>query len=629
MPADLVVVASSFSTPVIAENTWVLRLTGLPVSTEVSPPDLLRFAEAAAVRIQREFGDWLWRWVEKEGADNLDMRPGPVSWWWLAPLSEKSHMRSPLIRELYWLTLLTDVLAAYPVRSVRWIGDDRLIGNVAAELVRGRGIACELDVLSAPRFSGLARSCASRLKWTASQIIIWGLLKLRPISSKPAQMPAALLYSRFPVLWEESRQGWRERMYGDWAEYLREKGVSVGYAAVYSGTILQLFRRRREFQKECEQQGIQLLEPTLSLQNLLGIHFSGRLWWRYWCWRRKLRAEPVRYSNVDISPIFWREMDRSALSGEVLFNEAIIAGFRRLLHAQGLPNAVFHPFEYQPMERAVAAGVRASGIVPIIGLQTGLFTANQLGLSLSADELRRSSAELRRAPAPDILAAYGELPYRIYVDRLGRDRVCLSGAVRYPRLGIVESFDAGVFQREHDLPKIAEFIFVATPAGRDEAMPVLAAAFAVAAETPTAFLLIKFHYHSLLPREVSQLAAEYGISRYRMFDADLYKLIQFAPVMITGGSSICLEALALGTMPVVYVTPGEMSFNPALEVPQAVFLWHTVQELKCALRSCIDKDADYEARRKAWPKAVAAQLFKLDGRANERLFEFLRERHVL
>ena len=114
-----------------------------------------------------------------------------------------------------------------------------------------------------------------------------------------------------------------------------------------------------------------------------------------------------------------------------------------------------------------------------------------------------------------------------------------------------------------------------------------------------------------------------------MFDADLYKLIQFAPVMITGGSSICLEALALGTMPVVYVTPGEMSFNPALEVPQAVFLWHTVQELKCALRSCIDKDADYEARRKAWPKAVAAQLFKLDGRANERLFEFLRERHVL
>ena len=96
MPTDLIVVASSFSKPVIAENTWVLRLTGLPVSTEVSPPDLLRIAEAAAVKIQREFGDWLWRWVEKEGADNLDMRLGPVSWWWLAPLSEKSPLRSPL-----------------------------------------------------------------------------------------------------------------------------------------------------------------------------------------------------------------------------------------------------------------------------------------------------------------------------------------------------------------------------------------------------------------------------------------------------------------------------------------------------------------------------------------------------
>jgi len=322
-------------------------------------------------------------------------------------------------------------------------------------------------------------------------------------------------------------------------------------------------------------------------------------------------------------------MDRSALSGEVLFNEAIIAGFRRLLQAQGLPKVVFHPFEYQPMERAVAAGVRASGAIPVVGLQTGLFTSNQLGLALAADELRRSSTESSRAPAPDVLAAYGELPYAIYVNRLGRERVCLSGAVRYPRLGMAESFDAATFQNEHALPADAKFIFVATPAAQDEALPMLAAAFAVAAETPNAFLLLKFHYHLLLHREVSQLAAEYRNPRYRIFDGDLYKLMRLAPVLIVGGSSISIEALALGTMPVVYVPPGEMSFNPILEVPQAVFLWHTAQELKCALRSCLSKDSAYEARRKMWPQAVAAQLFKLDGLANERLFEFLRERHVL
>lgn len=629
LPVDLIVIASPSAKLEVGDNAWVLRLAGLPIPTEVSPPNLAGLAEAAAIRIQREFGDWLWNWVESRGAAGLDMRPGPVSWWWLTPLSEKSPLRSPLICELYWLTLLSGILAEQPVRCVRWIGDDRLVAEAAARLVRNLGIECQVEVHSAPRFSGLPRLFASRLKWTASQMMIWILLKLRPVGSTPARMPAALLYSRFPVLWEETSQGWRERMYGDWPDYLRARAETVGYAAVYSGSLWQLFRRGDEFRMVCAKHGIQILESALSLGDMIRIHFSGRLWWRYWRWRRKLRSGSVFYNNQAIGPLFWREMDRSALSGELLFNEAIITGIRRLLHSQGEPKAVFHPFEYQPMERAVAAGVRSIGAVPVVGLQTGLFTSNQLGLALAADELRRSPAESDRAPAPDILAAYGELPYAIYLNRLGRDRVCLSGAVRYPRLGMVESFDATAFRHQHELPEGAVFIFVATPAGWDEALPILTAAFAFAAGTPRVFLLLKFHYHLLLHHEVTQLAREYGVSRYRIFAGDLYKLLRLAPVLLSGGSSTCIEALALGTMPVVYVSPGEMSFNPALEVPQAVFLWHTVQELKSALHSCLIKNAAYVARREAWPIAVAAHLFRLDGRANDRLYEFLRAQHVL
>ena len=127
---------------------------------------------------------------------------------------------------------------------------------------------------------------------------------------------------------------------------------------------------------------------------------------------------------------------------------------------------------------------------------------------------------------------------------------------------------------------------------------------------------------------MKKLADRYGMDRYRVFDRDLYQLMRLARIVICAGSSIGLEAMTLGCMPVVFRSLGEMSSNPMLDVPDAVFFWHSIVELRAALQSCLAQDAEYQKRESSWPRAIADQLGPA-GSPDDRLYEFLHERAIV
>jgi hypothetical protein len=82
-------------------------------------------------------------------------------------------------------------------------------------------------------------------------------------------------------------------------------------------------------------------------------------------------------------------------------------------------------------------------------------------------------------------------------------------------------------------------------------------------------------------------------------------------------------------MPIVFRSLGEMSANPMLDVPGAVFFWHSITELRSALQACLDQNSEYRERREAWPQAIADQLFTTTGSPDARLYQFLRERESI
>jgi surface carbohydrate biosynthesis protein (TIGR04326 family) len=623
----LVVIATDAVRLPSLPGSWTLRLAGTPELDETAPPHILETVDKAAAEVRQKFPEWLWQWVSDSGALELASFSGPVSWWWYTPLSEKSPLRSRLIREFYWLTLMRRVFESYKINHVEWFGDDPLIGKAVGRIADEYNTSFKFNQHGA-RPPSLARALVRRALYSVFSLVRVLLVKAILYASAPPNDADVLLFTRFPVLWERREGPWRERMFGGWPDYLAANQHRAVFAAICSASLGELARQWRLIRERCRRQSISILESRISLLSLVRAHFTGGLFWRYSRWRRRVRSHRVEYDGFVVTDLWWREFDLGLLSSEIPLDLTITAGFKAVVDGNPGLRTVFLPFEYQPMERAVWSGVKSRPEIRIVGLQTGLFVSNQMGFSFPRAEMKNGTSDVLKSPLPDFLAAYGELPYQVFVERLGESRVCLSGPIRYSHLHPQDVRGAGL-HRSLNLPEATVFILLATSIAREESVPLLEATLRAAAEWPQAFLLIKFHYHLPLHRELAELAAAYGINRYQVFDSDLYSLMRESRVTICAGSSVGIEAIAFNCMPLVFRSLGEMSANPMLDVPQAVFFWHSIPELRSALQSCLNQDEEYQRRKLAWPKAIRDHLFDLSLSPDQRLYEFLHERAIL
>jgi hypothetical protein len=602
---------------------YVVRLDGLQASEDQAPPGFQQAADRAMELVRATFPGWLWQWARDSGVLALGTFEGPISWWWYTPLSEMSPMRSPLLRELYWLALLRVLLEDRQIDRVAWYGGDVELARVAASVAARAGVRFEANTAALPLQRRSWVAVARRIRSSLTQACLCATLRVIGFGSVRAEGVRAVLYSRFPVLWETHATSWRERMFGDWPDALERRGFSVLYAAVCTASIRQILTSARRWLERCACQRVILIEALVAPRDFLRAHADLGFAIRFWWWRRARRQDPVVFDGSDVSHLFWREVDANAMSPEVPYNATLASGMRRLLALLPDARVVCLPFEYQPMERAVWTGAQHSTPRAVVGLQTGVYTSNQMGFAFPREQVRIDRSDPLRSPLPDVLAAYGELPYRIFAERLGADRVCLSGPVRYPTLATPIDFDRTEFCATHDLPTAATFVLVTTSTVRAESLPMLEGAFMAAAALQDMFLLVKFHYHLTLHDEVGRLARRYGV-RYHVFDANLDELMMLAVATVCGGSSIGIEAIVRGCMPVVFRSARQLVANPMMEVPSAVFFWQTADDLATALVSILRRDDAYSRRRCAWTEAVRAHLWPLDGQADARLFDFLR-----
>jgi hypothetical protein len=264
-----------------------------------------------------------------------------------------------------------------------------------------------------------------------------------------------------------------------------------------------------------------------------------------------------------------------------------------------------------------------------LGLQTGLFTSNQMGFTFPAAQARRSPADAARAPVPDRVVAYGDRPRQAFAERLGKDRVFPVGPIRYAYLARPPRASRAELRQQHGLPREGPVVLVATSIVKRESEHILRAAFAAAARRPGTVLALKFHYHLPLGEESARLQRAHPTVSVQVFTSDLDDLLTLADALVCGGSSIGVEAMARGCMPLVFRSVGDLPANPMLEVADAVFFWRTPSELEDALSSTLSGDPAAARRRARWPEALAAQLSPLSADMNTRLNALLRAAGLL
>ncbi|MBV9465797.1 MAG: hypothetical protein JO206_07105 [Solirubrobacterales bacterium] len=624
----LVVLARDDPGPEPGDSSWVLRLVGTPGDGEPAPPGLLELADQVGDALRERYPGWLWRWTTNSGALALTSFPGSVSWWWYTPISEKSCLRSGLIQELYWLSLLRALLAAHAdVGCVEWRGSDRPLAAAARAVASAAGREFVAPSGRPPATRGLrarlrrrrslTRLILRRLAYSGYAATRWLLYRLLvvPRDTRVPPAPDVVFYTRFPRVWDRHGTRWRERMFGTLPEYLTAQGHRLLYLASPYGSLRRLLSERREWRRLAAELPICHLEAALRPAELWRCHATAGLFVRYIAFKRRRRHEPVRWEGVDVAELLWRELDASVWSPELPANLVISRSLSARLRSLPTVRSVFVSFEYQPSERAVAVAAHSRPEITVVGTQAGIYTANQMGWNFYRPELEQALAPGQRHHLPDLICAYGELPRGVFARGLGERRVAAVGGIRYS------------FTQAHERPEPSgNAVLVATPSARSEAIRLIESLGPALAEMPEVVVSFKFHPLLPLPAAVARLRQRYPQLRVRITDEPVAELLPEAAVMICGATSTAMEAIVHGCMPLVYRAAGELAPNPMLHVPDAAFSWSTAAELRSSIASCIRADERYRARVEAWPRAIAAHLYRIDQLTNRRLYRFVSER---
>lgn len=607
----------------VPKGDAVLRLAGEPGADEPVLDGVEAMRDSAIADIQSRYAGWLYGMVRGSGALDLAVFEGGLSWWWYTPMSERSGLRGNLLTRLHRILVFRKVLRRYRPKRATWHDEDDILRACVTAVASAEG--CALAFVSpagrAPFPRALFKLAAGALYSACRTLVARMALARRAIPSNAD----VLFLTRFPILWEEEGGQWRERMFDRLPAHLEKQGVRTAYAAVITGNPLSVLVNSR-VRAALTQLRIYPLPALLGVGEVLAVHANLGFARKYFAWRKAHRADPVLFDDIDVSEAFWDELDRSTFDLDVSASRLTARALGRLAPKMPSLRCLFHPFEYQPLERAAWAGLRAKPDVKIVALQTGVFASSQLGFLPNREELQSGGApDPRRAPMPDLLVTYGSFLSEKYEAVMEQRRLLKGVAMRYGRLAERVAAD----DRSGDqlnIPAGLVPILVACPMAAAEARPIVRAAIDLASVRSELFLIFKFHYHLPLDAEVNAAAGRVLPGRWTIARGGLHDLIVGARATLTGGSSVAFEALALGRPTLVYLPAAQWLPTSATAAPEAFTFWSRPAELARLIDRVLSGElvVDPAARERA-----LEQQLNLDVSGESRLLNVLRNESYL
>jgi len=621
------------------------------------PLDLVRYVDEAHAVVRAQYPAFIHRVVRDAGLLEIHAWAGSIAAYWLAPLSEKSPFRTPLIEDLYHLALIDAAVREHAPEELVVTTDDDALFRAVESLGQQAGVhvarAGGLAAASSPAMSrapvrrvgpwlrllGRARRAGATVALIArrraglvrEQWKTWRALRGQAddvlAAGTRSPRPLVALYTRFPVLWDFAGDAPRERNFGTLPAFLASQGYDTVYAAVLSRPLSAA--EAPGVREEARRLRVVFLESLLSWREFVLAYLDLGVLWRYLRWRvgpgRRVEA---RFAGWDVGALVLRACDRDFLGGVEIVTNLMKAHALRRFSRCYRPRAVFHPFEYQPMERALYAGVKSGAPeATVVGLQTGMLSSNRASWFYADGEVSMPGRLPARtaAPFPDFLAVYGHLAHAVFARQCPPDRILLSGPIRYPGLWA----KAAAPEAAEDTDRAGILVLGGPLAGETRAL--LEAAVAVARQWPALSLIVKFHQHNAMHREWADIAQREGGTRYELFEGDVTAVMPRCRVVLlpSSSTSAAVEAMAHGVMPVVLAEPVRYNVGPVADMQDGVFVCGDARALADAVRESLEETAGARMRRKTWPDVLERMAAPLDDKQNDRLVAALQARGAL
>jgi hypothetical protein len=351
---------------------------------------------------------------------------------------------------------------------------------------------------------------------------------------------------------------------------------------------------------------------------------------------QKMRRGSFQFERIDVTEMLHRELEKEAW--DLTIPQCLLlarAAQSLCARKRSSITSAMHAFEFQPVEKAFMAGVKlAHAGLPVIGLQTSLIGKSHLGYRFLPEQVTHAGGILPPdAPVPDYVATYGSVAYSMLEKPLGRKRVLKTGPVRYPYLRAAthrerKVAEANLGQRLYPSRNLIPVLLALTSL-REESETIMNWALKIGQFQPALFFLVRFHYWADFSYELQDRASQIGLSRYTIDQGDLHEQLLTCRLMITGTSSIGVEAMISGCMPIVYRPHGVYAYGPISDVAEGAYFFSNEAELEASVWEVLQDSRGYRSRKVRWPKLLERHCYKLDGKSSARLYNWLVKYDVL
>jgi len=596
--------------------------------------DVGAFAEKAQEKVRQFIPRFIYDFARKDrgwGRSILKhFQVGKVNFWWFNKMSEKGGWGTPLIRRVYYLELIIEAFQGRCYEEM-WVELEDAI--LAAQIKDNQDQLCTIKILTGNQ-SPLLKNKYRYLQILIRNLFIQqiGILLRRLIlgfmgAGKQVKNGSVMLFTLYPYFWSKLTEAGRQELFYRTLPFaLGSRPIS--YLAWLTISFDKLRGKRRAIAKDLQDQKVIPLEKTIGLRGILRVFsFSLAYLLKIISYLISLRGNiREHYGKVEITRMVLDEFEQFMIAPEIIMSLGIMEATKEFLE-NNKPGCLIFRAEFQPHERGLLYA--AHGRCLTIGFQHQAIARNHLQYFFLPEELAAM-------PLPDKILVAGEYPREVLIKGgFPADKVTVCGPVRYAELvkQVRNRKSKGELRAKFGLSDAGHIFLIAAPVVKSDAINFgVLLGRAAQRNLKGAIFLVKSHpitkYDDLIKSIVKELAPELDL-RFLPDCIDLNEYLVLADALILTGSTVGIEAICLGIVPILLENYHSFSLNPLLEIEDSYLKVTDPNQLNTALEMIVNDDGRLGDLKRNWPGAIRKLFYSIEEDPGKRFAKILEGYGVL
>lgn len=556
-----------------------------------------------------------------------------LSWWWLSELSQRNCEDRPTFGWLCELELLRDLAGSEQCDQAVLCVENVDVYDVMRSWLEARGTGCIPNRGRRPLRDRNRTFWVWLMRWRdffgelSHTLAVKWACRGHGFPQASSGRRSVVWHTWYPSQWLKTNDKREDRYYLNIPESAEAGGrFHSSYLATIRGPLAP-WSVLRAIRQQPLSGDFDYVQRYARVRDLFWHFFDLRPAFRFWALDRFDRGyrESFVADGVDLFPVLQHDMRFSYLRNI----PRLLATADQFRHyASRCQSDLFVSYlELYCYGRAVIYGIKSgSPQTQVIGYQHSAVTPMKMVYNYCPGQLRMGQNDGRRwldsLPLPDRFVAHGSASERILAaGGYPQERIDVTGIVRtdYLYRRMKEPPEACP-----EVPAGSKVVLVASPIWPDRTARLVETAIRGLKDRAGLFAIFKLHpLDTFGKHRIDELAGRYAFKDYRVWNADLYKLIRMASAIFTMSSTTGAEAIAMG-VPVIHLqSPRDLDLSPFFEMPEAAFQVSDAEGFRSALDAILHGAPELVEKQAKWGDFIAQTFCAVDGQSGERFLQAL------